>query len=687
MTLETTQEYARSEVSGGSGPPEGFFAGVPALLFRLVGDGSGGVRFSWVGGAALDLVGVTAEALLGDAELFFARVRGCGSDCEPRSCGSGPGLVRVLANALDDGAPVACFLRLSTTEIPDGAPFRMTVRHVTPGDGRPALDGMIVAAESEDVIRAEVEKAELRFRKAFQASPGMFVISDPWTGRHIDINDHWLQVMGWRREEVIGRTAEDLNVWVDPRDRHRLVALLTERGAVRDFETRFRTRSGIERDFLVAGEQIELGGRQCMLLVAHDVTDRNTAQRALARLNADLERRVEDRTRLLREENRRREEIQRRLEAIMDGVADAIVSADGDGVITGFNAAAQAMFGWSAEEVVGLPLTVLMPEPYASRHDTYVAAFLDGGAGRVVGMGRELTARRRDGSPFPIEVALSHLRLEDEDVFIAAVRDITDRREVEEQLRAAKEAAELANAAKSAFLSSMSHELRTPLNAILGFAQLLEVVGAKSLEAPQRDYIRHILSAGQHLLTLINDVLDLSKIESGNVSLTLEPVDSADLLDGTLTLMRSMSGRQDVTLEVSEVPADLPRVWGDQTRLGQVLLNLASNAVKYNHAGGSVRLTARPSPRRDGMVELAVHDTGPGIPEHRRGDLFKPFNRLGAENGAVEGTGIGLSIAKQLVEVMGGTIGCRSEVGRGTTFWVDLPVADRFGVAARPVDA
>lgn len=680
MTVDVSQDMRLGAPPSAEDAPAGLLDTLPGMAFRIAApdeapDGDG-LRFLWVSNGSRDLVDLPPTVIMEEAGTFFGLVRSLRATLasgEPAHSGDLPDLLRSLI-ARRRSATLA--LTVATPGTPEGAPCRMAVRPVALDDGRVVLDGLLTAAEGEEDMRGEVERAEARFQKAFQASPGLFAISDPQTGRHIDVNDRWLQVMGWRREEVIGRTAHDLGVWADPRDRDRLVARLAEFGSIRDFETRFRTRSGIEREFLVAGEMIELDNRPRLLLVAHDVTDRNNAQRALGRLNAELEQRVEQRTSQLREENRRREEIQRRLEAIMDGVADAIVSADGEGRINGFNAAAQAMFGWSVDEAMGMPLAALMPEPYASRHADFVTGYLSSGTGSVIGMGRELPALRRDGSTFPVEVALSHLRLADEDVFIAAIRDITDRREAEEQLRAAKEAAESANTAKSAFLSSMSHELRTPMNAILGFAQLLEVMGGDTLNDTQRDYIRHILSAGQHLLTLINDVLDLSKIESGRVALSLEPVGLDEVIDGTLSLLGPVAEKHGVTVEASDLAGGLPRAWADYTRLGQVLLNLATNAVKYNRPRGTVRLRARPSPRRPDMVEIAVQDTGPGIPADRQGDLFVPFNRLGAESGPIEGTGIGLSIAKQLVEMMGGVIGCDSVVGQGSTFWIDLPLAD-----------
>jgi hypothetical protein len=223
----------------------------------------------------------------------------------------------------------------------------------------------------------------------------------------------------------------------------------------------------------------------------------------------------------------------------------------------------------------------------------------------------------------------------------------------------------------------MSHELRTPLNAILGFAQLLEM---DELPEEQSSSVDQIQVAGRHLLSLINEVLDISRIEAGRVSLSTEPVEVSEVLDEVTTLLSPVAEAAGVELSVDVDGSRVLRVRADRQRLLQVLLNLGSNAVKYNTRGGSVAfLTVAGA---SGRVRFEVRDTGPGIPHEKQNQLFVPFSRLGAERSAVEGTGVGLALSKQLVEVMGGVIGVDSFPGHGSTFWVELLAADSSADAA-----
>jgi len=260
---------------------------------------------------------------------------------------------------------------------------------------------------------------------------------------------------------------------------------------------------------------------------------------------------------------------------------------------------------------------------------------------------------------------------------VTVSRDVTERIRMEQSLRRASVEAERSSEAKSEFLSRMSHELRTPLNAILGFAQLLEL---DELPEEQASSVDQIQIAGRHLLALINEVLDISRIEAGRLSLSAEPVVVSDVLDEVTTLLVPVAEAAGVQLSVRSEPARALRVRADRKRLLQILLNLGSNAVKYNHRGGSAAFRTVAS--ADGRVRFEVRDTGPGIPREQQNQLFVPFSRLGAERSAVEGTGVGLALSKQLVELMGGTIGVESTPGHGSAFWIELWASDRH--AGRP---
>ncbi|HEX6911508.1 MAG TPA: ATP-binding protein, partial [Longimicrobium sp.] len=263
-----------------------------------------------------------------------------------------------------------------------------------------------------------------------------------------------------------------------------------------------------------------------------------------------------------------------------------------------------------------------------------------------------------------------------EDGLVANIRDVTERRLAEEAMRRATAEAEAANRAKSEFLSRMSHELRTPMNSILGFAQLLE--RARGLAPEQQRGVQHILTAGRHLLRLINEVLDIARIESGRQQLSLEPVRLDAVLHEALVLSRPLAAQAGVSLGAGEMSDEGLFVRADRQRLVQVLLNLLSNAIKYNHAGGDVRVEWALEPGGDedeGRVRLRVRDTGRGIAPEQRDELFVPFSRLGAEYSGVEGTGLGLALSRRLVEAMGGELALESSDAAGSSFAVRLRAA------------
>ena len=239
-----------------------------------------------------------------------------------------------------------------------------------------------------------------------------------------------------------------------------------------------------------------------------------------------------------------------------------------------------------------------------------------------------------------------------------------------DSLNDALSAAQAASRAKSRFMANMSHELRTPLNAIIGFSDLLEL--DEDLSETQLEQIKAIHLAGNHLYSIISELLDLAKIESGKLDLKLEQVDLRSIVKECLALVRPIGEQHEITVSVVEDSCcRLVNVYADRTRLKQVVINLLSNAIKYNQKGGSVSAACKQT--SDDKVRLSIIDAGIGIPKERLAEIFAPFNRLGAELGSVEGTGIGLTITKQLVEMMGGSIGVESEEGVGSTFWMELP--------------
>ncbi len=377
----------------------------------------------------------------------------------------------------------------------------------------------------------------------------------------------------------------------------------------------------------------------------------------------------------LREQADRKEHAARESEArfrsLLQAAPDAMVIVNPAGRIEFANGRTSLLFGYAAEELPDAPVERLVPLRCQELH-------AQDSAGTAVDYRRNLFARRKDGSEFPVDVALSSIPFPDGIRFCAAVRDVTERWRAEEDLRRAKEAAERANQAKSEFLSSMSHELRTPLNAIIGFSELFMM--EDGLPAPLRQNAGEIHKAGGHLLELVNEVLDLAKIEAGHMALCLEDMALGPVVAECRNLIAPMAEHRGITLRLDDSACAHTAIHADRTRFRQVLLNLLSNAVKYNRPGGSVSLRAESRPDR--RLVLSVADTGIGIPAEHQGALFSPFTRVCGENGRIEGTGIGLVVTKRLIEMMDGAIGYSSTHGQGSTFWIEIPLAQEAAPAA-----
>ncbi|MGM0554078.1 MAG: hybrid sensor histidine kinase/response regulator [Pseudomonadota bacterium] len=401
------------------------------------------------------------------------------------------------------------------------------------------------------------------------------------------------------------------------------------------------------------------------------VAARETLQRneqELQRLNQSLEAEVAARTRELEHENRRNQ-------AILQSTPEGFFAVDADGAMHDVNPAFCRMLGYHATELLEMSLVDIE----ASETPDEIAAHIE----RVAARGHDRfdsRHRRRDGRVIDVEVSVTRVDFDHQPMFYAFTRDITWRKELETALVRSRDQAEQASAAKSEFLSRMSHELRTPLNAILGFSQLLEQDAREPPSPTQRDEIREIHSAGEHLLELVNEVLDLARIESGRLEVRLEPVELEPMVHTCLVQLQTILSERNLNTQVDLTGAGA--LQADPLRLRQILTNLLTNAAKYNHAGGTIRIDCAPD--RERVLSVRVHDTGPGIAPEDTVRVFQPFERLDASADNSEGTGIGLALTRRLVEAMGGRIGVESTPGEGSSFWFELPLADTVAQTPGP---
>ncbi len=387
-----------------------------------------------------------------------------------------------------------------------------------------------------------------------------------------------------------------------------------------------------------------------------------------------------------------------RYRAILENTVDAVITINGRGQVEEFSYAAEEMFGYSATELIGRNINELMPAPYRDEHDGYIARYLATGEPKIIGKVREAVGRRRDGTEFPLQIAVSriiHRNSEGADrdiLFTGIICDLTEQKKVEADLIKAREVAELANSAKSDFLANMSHEIRTPLNGILGFADLLVEHGERFDASQRAEYLSCIQTSGRHLLTLINDILDLSKIESEHLELEYLDYSPHDLLAEVISVLRVRAAEKGIELTY-EWSGPVPKsIRTDPTRLRQTLMNLTGNAIKFTHQG-AVRLLARIETDDAGksLLRVDVVDTGIGISADKLEAIFLPFSQADSSvTRRFGGTGLGLSISRRLATALGGDLTVESEVGSGSCFSLTVEAGDLSGIemlAAPPTDA
>ena len=349
-----------------------------------------------------------------------------------------------------------------------------------------------------------------------------------------------------------------------------------------------------------------------------------------------------------------------KLRWMLEVAPDAILGVDASGSVELVNAQCERLFGYDRDELLGQPVELLIPDGLRP---------VDAGQ---IGAGLELVTLHKDGTEIPVEISLSALETPGGRLTMAALRDITERKRIERQLREQNLELERASQAKDNFLASMSHELRTPLNAIIGFTGIMLMKLPGPLNAEQEHQLGLVQTSGKHLLSIINDLLDLAKIESGRVQITLEPVDCLSVVEEVVQSLQPLAqakGLAALRVETFEGPVT---AMADRRALGQILINLVNNAIKFTDSG-EVCLSLIPAAEGQGLTRIAVRDSGPGIPEADLSRIFRAFERTAATAKATdEGTGLGLHISLKLVELLNGTISVSSVVGEGSTFTVAL---------------
>jgi PAS domain S-box-containing protein len=427
-------------------------------------------------------------------------------------------------------------------------------------------------------------------------------------------------------------------------------------------ELRLRHKNGSYRWVLDRGEAIRDTNGLPVRMVGSitDITERKAAEAELFRYREHLEELVATAT--------------TEVKAIVQTAVNGVISIDSSGAIRTFNPAAEKLFGWSSNDVIGKNVSILMPEPDASAHDSYIQRFLTTNVAKILDFEREVIAMRKDGSRFPANLAVGHgIISEGRHIFVGFISDITLQKQAEQELRLAKDAAEAATKAKANFLANMSHEIRTPMNTVIGFAEV--ALQDKNLSQNTRKHINTILSSGRHLLGVINDILDFSKIEAGKVQLETVCFNLPYAVQEALQTIGLRASEKGLRVEL-KIEAGLPQYFvGDPNRLRQVILNLVGNSVKFTDSG--LITIAIDKAEGTNMLHFAIHDTGIGMTTEQTERVFESFSQADTTTSRrFGGTGLGTTISKQLVELMGGRIWVESTLGVGSTFHFTVHLPD-----------
>lgn len=565
---------------------------------------------------------------------------------------------------------------------------------------------------SQDRLRTEIierrhaeqraQESERKLRQAFETSLDAIAVARFSDGRLLDVNTEFCRLTGYTREEALRMSPGEMNIWANRDHLRQCMSELNRRGFVRNFETGFLHRDGSVKPYLFNAAVTEIAGEKCIVAATRDIGDRKAVEREMIAAREQLSAQVQalsdsqfrlraemaERERVMNEREQalaKLSESETRFRKLFESCLDSIVIVSRvDCRLIEANPAFLETCGYTREEAIGREPGELGVWSDKEQLRDFMARVEQQGYVR----GMEINMRHRDGRVMPHIATAVAVDIDGEPCVIGFAHDITIRKLMESELIAAREAAVAASRAKSEFLSSMSHEIRTPMNAILGMADLL---WETPLTFEQRRYLDSMRGNGNTLLDLINGILDLARVESGRLSLERTPFDIEDLTDKALDTLGVRAHEKGLELAARVLPDVSASVIGDPLRLRQILINLLGNAIKFTETGEVVltveTATARPAPGEGGdwrWIRFSVADTGIGIPADKLDAIFSSFTQADSSTARkYGGSGLGLSIVKRLVELMGGEIRVTSEPGKGSTFSFEIPL--ELNPAARRV--